>query len=64
MTADRWSYVLFAVAILAFASYLVRARKLGRDASRAGVTADAALRRQLRFHVVIGVLAFMGAALL
>lgn len=64
ITADQLSVALFGVALLAFVSYFVRARALGRDDSPAGREADATLRRHLRLHLVIGFMALMGAALL
>ena len=64
MTTDVISYAFFGVAVLAFASYFVRARALGRDASPAGIEADASLRRQLRLHLILGVVSLGGAALL
>ena len=64
MTANALSFALFGVALLAFVSYFVRKRALGRDTSPAGVEADAALRRQLRLHLIVGVVALIGAALL
>ena len=64
MTTKALSFALFGVALLAFASYFVRARALGRDTSPAGVEADAALRRQLRLHLIVGVVGLIGAALL
>ena len=64
MTANSLSFALFGVALLAFVSYFVRARALGRDTSPAGVEADAALRRQLRLHLIVGFVALIGAALL
>lgn len=64
MTTDTISYALFGVGLLAIASYFVRARALGRDPSPAGAEADAALRRQLRLQLILGVVALGGAALL
>jgi len=64
MTANELSVALFGVALLAFVSYFVRARALGRDTSPAGVEADAALRRHLRLHLLVGFMALIGAALL
>lgn len=64
MTATVISYVLFAVGVLAIGSYFVRRRALGRDTSPAGVAADAALRRQLRLQLILGILGFIGAAVL
>ena len=64
MTRDAVSYALFGLAVVSFASYWVRARRLGRDTSPAGVAADDAARRQLRVHVVVGIIALIGAALL
>ena len=64
MTADVLSYAFFGLALLAFASWFVRRRALGRDTSPAGVEADAARRRQLRIQLIVGVLALAGAALL
>lgn len=63
-TTDAVSYALFGVALLAFASYFVRARALGRDTTPAGIEADTALRRQLRLHLILGVVSLAGAALL
>ena len=62
--ADLLSYALFGVGLLAFASYFVRRRALGRDPSPAGVESDAALRRQLRLHLIVGAAALIGAAVL
>lgn len=64
MTADLVSYALFGVALVAFVSYFVRARALGRDRSPAGIEADATLRRQLRLNLILGFEALAGAALL
>ena len=64
MIANALSYSLFGVALLAFVSFFVRARALGRDSSPAGVESDAALRRQLRLHLIVGFVALIGAALL
>lgn len=64
MIATYLSYGFFGIALVAFGSYLLRARALGRDTTPAGVEADAVLRRQLRVHLIVGVLALAGAALL
>ena len=64
MTSSELSFALFGVALLAFGSFFVRRRKLGRDTSPAGAEADAALRRQLRLHLILGFVALAGAALL
>ena len=64
MTAKALSVALWGVALVAFGSFFVRRRALGRDTSPAGVEADAALRRQLRLHLIVGVVGLIGAALL
>ena len=64
MIANIISYALFAVGVLAIGFYFVRRRALGRDPSPAGVEADAALRRQLRLQLILGVMGFIGAAIL
>lgn len=64
MITNALSVACFCVALIAFVSYFFRARRLGRDTSPAGVEADIALRRQLRLHLIVGLAALAGAALL
>jgi hypothetical protein len=64
MTVNVLSYTFFGVGLLAFASWFVRKRALGRDPSPAGLEADAALRRQLRLQLILGFVALIGAAVL